>query len=81
MNLNKLLIKDSQGDPSITMTAFVVGFVVVNLKLLLSGMTIGGLEMAPFSGVEYGAAIASLGSVYVMRRNMGNPNGNKSKTE
>lgn len=40
MNLNKLLIKDSAGKPSVTMTAFVTGFVVVNAKLLLSGVTL-----------------------------------------
>lgn len=68
MNLNKFLIKDSKGDPSVTMTTFVLGSIVVNLKLILSGMEIVGYKMAPFTGGEYSAAIAALGGVYVLRR-------------
>lgn len=74
MNLTKLLLKDSSGKPSTTMTAFVLGFVVVNLKLILSGMEIGGLTLAPFSGGEYAAAVGALGAVYILRRNTGNGN-------
>lgn len=69
MNLNKLLIKDSAGKPSVTMTAFVTGFVVVNAKLLLSGVTLAGYTMAAFTGGEYAAAVGALGAVYVLRRN------------
>ena len=68
MNLNKILIKDSDGKPSVTMTAFVTGFIVVNLKLLASGLTIAGYDMSPFTGVDYSAAIGALGAIYVMRR-------------
>ena len=75
MNLNKILIKDSGGKPSVTMTAFVLGFVVVNLKLILSGMEIASYKMAAFTGGEYAAAISALGGVYVLRRNIGNPDG------
>lgn len=67
--MNKFLLKDSSGKKSATMTAFVVGFVVINVKLILSGMTVGGLELAPFTGTEYAAALAALGSIYVLRRN------------
>ncbi len=79
MNLNKLLIKDSSGKPSATMTAFVLGFSVVNLKLILSGMEILDYKMAAFTGGEYAAAISALGGVYVLRRNMGNPDGKEEK--
>lgn len=68
MNINKILIKDSSGEPSVTMTAFVVGFVTVNLKLLISGLTIGSYTMSTFTGVDYSAAVAALGAIYVMRR-------------
>ena len=50
------------------MTAFVLGFVIVNAKLIMSGMTIGSVQISPFSGTEYAAALAALGAVYVMRR-------------
>jgi hypothetical protein len=74
MNLNKILIKDSSGKPSATMTAFVTGFLVVNAKLLLSGITLAGYTMAAFTGGEYAAALSALGGIYVMRRNFGNEN-------
>ena len=67
--MNKFMLKDSGGKKSITMTAFCLGFIVVNAKLLLAGMTIGSYQMATFSGTEYGAAIAALGAIYVLRRN------------
>jgi len=68
MNINKLLIRNSDGKKSVTMTAFVLGFVIVNLKLILSGTTIGGLSIAAFTGVEYAAALTALGAIYVLRR-------------
>jgi hypothetical protein len=68
----KFLLKDSSGKPSVTMTAFVLGFLVINLKLILSGMTIYGITLNPFTGGEYAAAIASIGSIYVLRRNFSN---------
>lgn len=69
MNLDSLLIKNSDGKKSVTMTAFCVGFLIVNAKLVLSGMTIGPVELAPFTGGEYAAAVAALGAIYVLRRN------------
>ena len=68
MNFNKFLFKDSEGKPSLTATSFVLGFVVVNLKLILSGVEFGDFKIALFSGGEYAAAIGSLGAVYVLRR-------------
>jgi len=66
------LTKDKNGTPSITRVAFVSGFAVVNAKLLISGLTLGGFKMAAFSGTEYAAAIGALGAVYVLRRSTGN---------
>jgi hypothetical protein len=68
MNLNKFLFKDSKGKPSLTATAFIVGFVVVNLKLIFSGFEFENFKLALFSGGEYAAAVGALGAVYVLRR-------------
>lgn len=76
MNINRFLLKDSSGKKSVTVTAFIIGFLVVNFKLLASGMTVGDFTMNPFTGVEYAAAIAALGAVYVMRRS-----NNKEETQ
>jgi hypothetical protein len=67
--LDKMLFKDTDGKKSLTATAFVYGFLVLNFKLLFSGITLGDFQMAQFSGVEYGAALAALGGIYVLRRN------------
>ena len=69
MDFKRFLIKDSKGKKSVTMTAFVLGFIVVNIKLLFAGLVITGVgDMAEFSGGEYAAAIAALGGIYVLRR-------------
>lgn len=65
------LINDSKGQPSATMTAFVLGFIVVNLKLILAGITIKSFTLGAFSGSEYSMCIAALGAVYVLRRSAG----------
>jgi len=65
---NKLLLTDTAGKKSSTLTAFVVGFLVVNAKLILSGITIQGITISPFTGSEYAMAIGSLGAIYVLRR-------------
>lgn len=68
MDLNKFLFKDSKGKPSLTATAFIVGFAVVNLKLIFSGVEFNSFKVALFSGGEYAAAVGALGAVYVLRR-------------
>ena len=66
--LDKLLVTDTSGKKSLTATAFIVGFAIVNLKLLLAGSAFGSVVLSPFSGGEYAAAVAALGTVYVLRR-------------
>lgn len=68
MNFNKFLFKDSKGKPSITATAFILGFAVVNFKLIFSGLELGKFKMELFSGGEYAAALGALGAIYVLRR-------------
>jgi hypothetical protein len=72
MDLNKILFKDSSGKPSLTATSFILGFIVVNLKLIFSGVEFNNVKIALFSGGEYAAAVAALGGVYVMRRSTEN---------
>ena len=66
--LSKLTLKDTSGKKSVTVTAFVLGFITVNLKLLASGLTVGAYTMSTFTGVDYAAALGALGAIYVMRR-------------
>jgi tetrahydromethanopterin S-methyltransferase subunit E len=64
--------------PSVTLTAFVWGFAVCTVKLLIGDVAYGALNLGHFGGGEYSAAIAALGGVYVMRRNL---NANTSTTQ
>lgn len=64
----RLMLSDSKGEKSITVTAFIIGFIIVNLKLLISGLSVAGIQMENFSGSDYAVAVGSLGAIYVMRR-------------
>lgn len=70
--MNKFLLRDSSGKTSVTFTAFVLGFLTCNFKLLVGGMVFEGYAMSPFSGVDYGACLAALGGIYVLRRKTDN---------
>lgn len=69
--LSKMIIKDVKtGKPSYTVTAFMVGFFVINIKLLLSGIQLTEkIKFDTFTGVDYSAAVAALGGIYIMRKN------------
>lgn len=69
----KILIKDSEGKPSATVTAFILGFLMVNAKFLLGGLW----GLVPITGVEYGAAIGALGAIYVLRKQTSKKEENK----
>ena len=72
---NKMLAKFIINDvktrkPSYTVTAFIVGFFVINFKLLFSGVQITDkIKMSDFNGVDYAAGVAALGGIYVLRKN------------
>ena len=73
MNINKFLLTDTDGNKSVTLTSFLFGFVLVNLKLFFSGITIGAMKFSEFGGGDYAAAVAALGAIYVMRRATNQP--------
>jgi hypothetical protein len=69
--LSRLIIKNVKtGKPSYTLTAFMVGVFVVNVKLAVSGVEINGVKMSDFSGVDYGASIAALGGIYSLNKHI-----------
>lgn len=68
MSVEKILLKDSRGKKSVTMTAFVIGNIIVNLKLALSGIVVMGFTFEKFTGMDYSVALGALGAVYVLRR-------------
>jgi hypothetical protein len=68
MNINSFLLENDNGKPSITMTVFVITVLVCCVKLLLSGMNLGCLSFAIFTGVDFAAAISAAGLIYKLRR-------------
>lgn len=55
-------------EPSVTLTAFVLGFGVATLKLLASGVTVGVVTLSPFTGVDFAAVVGALGTIYAYRK-------------
>lgn len=62
-------LKDPKtGEKSVTITAFMMGFVVATIKLLAAGLQIGSVSMAPFSGGDFAAVMGALGVIYAARK-------------
>lgn len=59
-------------DPSVTLTAFIIGFIVCLFKLVASGIAIGEVHLAIFSGVDFAAAVTALGGVYSLKQHVDN---------
>lgn len=56
-----LMLKDSRGNPSITLTFVTVSLVVVVVKFALAGLTLPGLgEVPAMSGVDFAAAAGAV---------------------
>lgn len=53
---------------SLTARAFILGSLIVNAKLLLSGLTIKNISFAVFTGSDYALAFGSLIAGYSMRQ-------------
>jgi hypothetical protein len=69
MQILNYVTKDIKGNRSITRTVFILGSIVVHIKLIFSGMTFNGFIFEKFSGGDYGMALGALGAIYVLRRN------------
>lgn len=69
--LSQFIVNDVKTKkPSYTVTAFIFGFLIINFKLLFSGIQLTDkIKMSDFSGVDYAASVAALGGLYVLRKN------------
>lgn len=68
MSIHKFFIKDTNNKKSITATVFLYGMIIIHFKLCFAGMVFGQFVMGAFDGGDYAAAVAALGSIYVLRR-------------
>ena len=82
IDLSYLFNNPNSGKGSITRTAFTSGFIVATLKLLLSGVQITSTYKFPvFTGVEFAAVAASLGTVYALAKNNAIKAGEKAEKD
>ena len=76
-----LLNNEKTKKPSYVITMVVFGFFIINLKLLLSGISITDkFKMSEFSGVDYSAALSALGGLHLFNKKIthdSNPENNK----
>ena len=79
MNFRKLLLTDSEGNKSATLTVFIVGSILVSVKMFFSGLTISTFTLGTFSGVDFAASLVALGGIYILRRTKGTNNDKESK--
>jgi hypothetical protein len=65
-----LWFKDPKtGEYSVTLTFFVLGFIVALLKLLFAGMVIMSFKFGEFTGGEFATVVGALGAIYWARKN------------
>lgn len=65
----KPYLKDPKtNEYSVTMTLLVIGTAVALLKMVGSGMSLGGLTLDKFSGTDFAAAVGALGAIYAARK-------------
>lgn len=70
--MNFWIVDPKTKEPSVTLSAFVVGFCICLVKLVCSGISIGTFKVAIFSGVDFAAAVTALGGVYSLKQHVDN---------
>lgn len=63
----KYLISNPNGTPSVTKLAFITAFIIVNIKLMLSGISIGSFTIPTFTGTDYAMILGTLSATYIFR--------------
>jgi hypothetical protein len=72
--INLFILKNKAGEPSYSRTMVFFGFLVINIKLLLSGININNkFKMSDFSGTEYGIALAAISALHVGNKKLNGP--------
>lgn len=60
----------------------VFGFFIINLKLLLSGISITSkFKMSDFNGVDYSASLGALGGIHLFNKKINNSNKDSNSKE
>ncbi len=65
--MSKLMLKDSRGKESTTLSFVVIAFLVVVIKFLFAGLSVFGSEVPAMSGYEFALAIGAVLSIWQYR--------------
>ena len=63
--------------PSYTTSAFISGFFIISLKLLVSGIVIHGYQMSNVSVSDWSMGVAALSSMWIANKHVNNIQINK----
>jgi hypothetical protein len=67
-----LMVKDKDGNPSLSATIFLYGSLICGIKLLLSGVNFHSLFFPVFNGGDFAVAISALGGVHGLNKHVDN---------
>lgn len=76
-----LLVNKKTGKPSYSTTMVVVGFFLINIKLLFSGIEFKGIKFDSFTGVDYSACLAAISGLHLGNKMVNNKSTNKETQE
>ena len=66
--MEEKMLKNSDGNKSLTTTLLIVGAIVMNAKLILSQVTLWGMTFEHFTASDYGIGLTALSGLYLGRR-------------
>ncbi len=61
-------IRRPANDKSVTLTFFVVGYIIALLKLIFAGVELGSFKVGAFSGADFALVVGAVGGLYSIRR-------------
>ena len=55
-------------EKSVTLTLFVIAFVIACVKLLIANMVINKISLGAFTGTDFAAVVGAAGAIYTARK-------------
>lgn len=78
--IDTFVLKNKQGLPSYSTSIVVYSFLIINMKLIFSGISITEhIQLSPFSGIDYAAALAAISALHVGNKKLNSPQDKEDK--
>lgn len=79
--IDKVLLRDNDKG-SYSLTFSVIGFIIINIKLLFAGTDVGHvLHFSEFSGTDYGVVLAAISALHLGNKAVNNHIDSQDKKE